>query len=86
MRPIEVVFVVGLASAALSGCAAVTVVDTAVSVTSTVVKTAVDVTAGAVEAVAGPSSKSDDKPDCTDKDKDKDVCKKAASEKAQPSS
>ena len=86
MRPIEVVFVVGVASAVLNGCAAVTVVDTAVSVTSTVVKTAVDVTAGAVEAVAGPSSKSEDKPDCTDKDKDKDVCKKAASEKAQPSS
>ena len=60
----------------LSGCAAVTIVDTAVSVTSTVVKTTVDVAAGAVEAVAGSSSKSDEKPDCEDKDKDKDVCKK----------
>ena len=86
MRPIFVILFVGLAASVLSGCAAVTVVDAAVSVTATVVKTAVDVTAGAVDAVAGPSSKSDDKPDCADKDKDKDVCKKATSDKAQPSS
>jgi len=78
MRPIVVVFAVAAGASLLGGCAAVSVVDAAVSVTSTVVKTAVDVTAGAVEAVAGPSSKSDDKPDCADKDKDKDVCKKAA--------
>ena len=75
------VLVTCLGAALLSGCAAITVVDTAVSVTSTVVKTAVDVTAAGVEAVAGPSSKSDDKPDCDDKDKDKDVCKKAKDEK-----
>ena len=81
MRPIAVFLAVGLGALALSGCAAVTVVDTAVSVTSTVVTTAVDVTAGAVDAVAGPSSKSDTKPDCADKDKDKDVCKKAVPEK-----
>jgi hypothetical protein len=63
---------------ALGGCAAVEVVDTAVSVTSTVVRTTVDVAAGAVDAVAGSSSKGDDsKPDCADKDKDKDACKKA---------
>lgn len=61
----------------LCGCAAVDVVDTAVSVTSTVVKTTVDVAAGAVDTVAGSSSKDEDKPDCADKDKDKDVCKKA---------
>ena len=60
---------------ALCGCAAITVVDTAVSVTSTVVETTVDVAAGAVRAVAG-SSKDEEKPDCEDKDKDKDVCKK----------
>ena len=35
----------------LSGCAVISVVDTAVSVTSTVVSTTVDVTAGAIEAV-----------------------------------
>ena len=81
MRSLVVLLTVGLAALTLNGCAAVTIVDTAVSVTSTVVKTAVDVTAGAVEAVAGPSSKSDEKPDCEDKDKDKDVCKKAASDK-----
>jgi hypothetical protein len=80
MRAIAVLVTL-CAAVCLSGCAAVTVVDTAVSVTSTVVKTAVDVTAGAVEAVAGPSSKSDDKPDCDDRDKDKDVCKKAKDEK-----
>jgi hypothetical protein len=75
MRLIAVLLTVA-AAACLSGCAAVTIVDTAVSVTSTVVKTTVDVAAGAVEAVAGPSSKSDDKPDCDGKDKDKDACKK----------
>jgi hypothetical protein len=69
------------AALSLSGCAAVAVVDTAVSVTATVVKTTVDVAAGAVDAVAGSSSKSDEKPDCEDKDKDKDVCKKAPPEK-----
>ena len=36
----------------LQGCVAVTVVDTAVSVTSTAVGTAVDVTAGVVEGGA----------------------------------
>lgn len=36
----------------LPGCAAVTVVDTAVSVTATAVGTAVDVTAGVVEGAA----------------------------------
>jgi hypothetical protein len=39
----------------LSGCAIISVVDTAVSVTSTVVSTTVDVAAGAVETVAGSS-------------------------------
>ena len=82
MRAIVILFAVGVGASLLSGCAAITVVDTAVSVTSTVVTTAVDVTAGAVEAVAGPSSKSDEKPDCADKDKDKDVCKKAEGDKA----
>jgi hypothetical protein len=86
MRPVAVFAAISLAASALVGCAAVSVVDTAASVTSTVVETAVDVTAGAVDAVAGPSSKSDEKPDCADKDKDKDVCKKAASDKAAPSS
>ncbi|MBI1210675.1 MAG: hypothetical protein GC190_04385 [Alphaproteobacteria bacterium] len=62
---------------ALGGCAAVDVVDTAVSVTSTVVTTTVDVAAGAVDTVAGSSSSDSEKPDCADKDKDKDVCKKA---------
>ena len=65
----------------LSGCAAITVVDTAVSVTSTVVETAVDVTAGAVRAVAGSSSHDEKKPDCEGDDKDKGVCKKPASDK-----
>jgi hypothetical protein len=64
------------AAVSLSGCAAITVVDTAVSVTATVVETTVDVAAGAVSAVAGSSSKDDEKPDCDDKDKNKDVCKK----------
>ena len=81
MRLIAVLLAVGSLASTLGGCAAVTVVDTAASVASTVVTTAVDVTAGAVDAVAGPSSKSDDKHDCADKDKDKDVCKKAASDK-----
>jgi hypothetical protein len=44
----------------LSGCAAVAVVDTAVSVTATTVETAVDVTAGAVDLVIPDS---DDDPD-----------------------
>lgn len=39
-------------AAMLQGCAAVTVVDTAVSVTATAVGTAVDVTAGVVEGGA----------------------------------
>ena len=69
--------VVVLLALALGGCAVVSVVDTAVSVTSTVVRTTVDVAAGAVETVAGSSSKDEEKPDCADKDKDKDVCKKA---------
>ena len=68
---------VAVLALALSGCAAVDVVDTAVSVTSTVVKTTVNVAASAVDTVAGSSSKDEDKPDCADKDKDKDVCKKA---------
>lgn len=43
---------------AISGCAAVSVVDTAVSVTATTVETAVDVTAGAVDLVI-PDSEDD---------------------------
>lgn len=39
---------VAVGALSLGGCAAVTVVDTAVSVTATVVETTVDVTAGAV--------------------------------------
>jgi hypothetical protein len=67
----------------LSGCAAVAVVDTAVSVTATVVETTVDVTAGAVRAVAGSSKDDDEKVDCDDEDnKDKDVCKKKAEKPA----
>lgn len=63
---------------ALSGCAAIAIVDTAVGVTSTVVGTAVDVTAGAVRAgsraVTGPSKKKEI--DCDDEDnKDEDECK-----------
>jgi PBP1b-binding outer membrane lipoprotein LpoB len=73
MRPLAILML----AFALGGCAAVEVVDTAVSVTSTVVRTTVDVAAGAVDTVAGSSSKDEDsKPDCADKDKDKDVCKK----------
>ncbi len=53
-----------LAMAGLSGCAVVTVVDTAVSVTATVVETAVDVTAavvgGAVDVVSSGSDKASD--------------------------
>lgn len=55
----------------LSGCAVISVVDTAVGVTATVVSTAVDVTAGAVETVAGSSDKDDDSDeDCEKDDKD----------------
>lgn len=67
----------------LSGCAVVSVVDTAVGVTSTVVSTTVDVAAGAVGAVAG-SSKSDksddDDEDCRKADKDGSSKKKCKDE------
>jgi hypothetical protein len=55
----------------LSGCAVISVVDTAVGVTTTVVSTAVDVTAGAVQTVAGSSDKDDDSDeDCKKDDKE----------------
>jgi len=57
----------------LSGCAVISVVDTAVGVTTTVVSTAVDVTAGAVKTVAGSSDKDDESDeDCKKDNKDKD--------------
>lgn len=49
------VLTVAFLASFLSGCALVSVVDTAVSITSTVVSTTVDVAAGAVSAVAGSS-------------------------------
>lgn len=52
----------------LSGCAVISVVDTAVSVTSTVVSTTVDVAAGAVQTVAGSSSSDKTDEDCKKKD------------------
>lgn len=52
--------VVGLAlGTALAGCAVVSVVDTAVSVTATAVETTVDVAAGAVDLVV-PDGDDDD--------------------------
>jgi hypothetical protein len=75
------VVVLAFLALALSGCAAITIVDTAVSVTSTVVGTTVDVAAGAVDAVAGSS---DDDVDCDDEDNaDEDVCKEKAQKKAE---
>lgn len=82
MRLIGVVLCVSLMHL-LSGCAVVSVVDTAVGVTSTVVSTTVDVAAGAVGAVAG-SSKSDkddeDDEDCHKDDKDGSAKKKCKDE------
>lgn len=76
MRGLVGVLVVLVAGAMLSGCAAVAVVDTAVSVTSTVVGTTVDVAGSAISAVVG-SSKDEDEIDCDDEDnKEEDVCKK----------
>lgn len=66
----------------LSGCAAIAVVDTAVSVTTTVVGTAVDVTGAVISGAADAVSGSGDKPDCgKDENKDKDACKKEAEKK-----
>lgn len=48
------------AALALSGCAAVAVVDTAVGVTTTVVGTAVDVTAAGVEGAVDLATGDDD--------------------------
>lgn len=81
MRAVAVVFL-ALVTIGLSGCAAISVVDAAVSVTSTVVETTVDVAAGAVGAVAGSSD--DDDIDCEDEDnEDEEVCKKKAKKKAE---
>jgi len=77
MRSLFVVLVCALIGVALPGCAAIAVVDTAVSVTSTVVETTVDVAAGAVETVAGSSDEDDDDVDCDDEEnKELKVCKK----------
>jgi hypothetical protein len=76
------VVVVAFLALALSGCAAIAVVDTAISVTSTVVETTVDVAAGAVGAVAGSSD--DDDIDCDDEDNAaEDVCKEKAKRQAE---
>ncbi|MCE9520894.1 MAG: hypothetical protein K8S25_00505 [Alphaproteobacteria bacterium] len=74
MRPFVLVAGCLLLGLTLSGCAAIAIVDTAVSVTTTVVGTTVDVAAGAVRTVAGSSD--DKKLDCEDADKDTDACKK----------
>jgi hypothetical protein len=67
----------GLSVLLLSGCAVISVVDTAVGVTTTVVSTAVDVTAGAVRTVAGSSDKGDDSDeDCKTDEKDEDSSSK----------
>jgi hypothetical protein len=73
MRSLLVLTLAVFAGPALSACAVISVVDTAVGVTATAVSTTVDVAAGAVDVIAGSSD--DDKPDCEDEDKDKDVCK-----------
>jgi hypothetical protein len=76
MRGLFVVFVCALLGVAVTGCAAITIVDTAVDVTSTVVGTTVDVAAGAVGAVAG-SSDDDEDVDCDDEEnKEHKACKK----------
>jgi hypothetical protein len=64
MRGFLVLVACILAGAALSGCAVVSVVDTAVSATATVVGTTVDVAAGAVDTVAGSSDGDDEDLDC----------------------
>lgn len=75
MRGLFVVFACALLSVALSGCAAIAIVDTAVGVTTTVVGTTVDVAAGAVDAVTGSSDDEDDV-DCDDeRNKDLKACK-----------
>ena len=71
MRVSSLAFV-ALLAVAVSGCAVISVVDTAVSVTSTVVGTTVDVAAGAVSAVAGSSSKKEKAEDCNPSDKSED--------------
>ena len=76
MRSLFVVLMCALFGVGVSGCAAISIVDTAVGVTTTVVGTTVDVAAGAVDAVAG-SSDDDDDVDCDDEDnKDLKACKK----------
>lgn len=77
MPQIRTLVAVFFAATALTGCAAIAIVDTAVGVTATVVGAAVDV-GGAVVSTAADAVKpsGDSKPDCSkESNKDKDACK-----------
>jgi hypothetical protein len=65
------VLTIAVLASFLSGCALVSVVDTAVSITSTVVSTTVDVAAGAVSAVAGSSHDEKEPKDCREQSETK---------------